>query len=63
MNRKKLPLSKEQIEEIIERFPTPFYLYDEKGIRDNAKRLNKAFAWNKGFKEYYAIKAAPIPIF
>ena len=61
MNRKKLPLSKEQIEEIIERFETPFYLYDEKGIRDNAKRLNKAFAWNKGFKEYYAIKAAPNP--
>ena len=61
MTNKKLPLTKEQVEEISREYPTPFYIYDEKGIRDNARRLNKAFAWNKGFKEYYAIKAAPNP--
>ena len=61
MIKKKLPLTKEQVEEISREYPTPFYIYDEKGIRDNARRLNKAFAWNKGFKEYYAIKAAPNP--
>ena len=39
--------------------PTPFHLYDEKGIRENARRVNEAFAWNKGFKEYFAVKATP----
>ena len=42
-------------------YPTPFYLYDEKGIRENARRLKKAFSWNQGFKEYFAVKATPNP--
>jgi diaminopimelate decarboxylase len=61
MTEKKLPFTKEALEKIIEKFPTPFHIYDEKGIRLYAKRFVKAFAWNKGFKEYYAIKAAPNP--
>lgn len=61
MATKNLPFSKEQIENIIENHPTPFHIYDEKAIRENARRFKKAFAWNKGFKEYYAIKAAPNP--
>ena len=51
----------EQVEEIVETYPTPFHLYDEKGIRENARKLKKAFAWNKGFKEYFAVKATPNP--
>ena len=50
-----------QAEAIAEQYPTPFYLYDEKGIRRNVKRLQEAFAWNKGFKEYFAVKATPNP--
>ena len=47
----KIPfVSKEQIEEIVKTYPTPFHIYDEKGIRENARNLKKAFAWNKGFK-------------
>jgi len=61
MADKKLPFSKEQLEAIIKEFPTPFHIYDEKAIRDNAKAFKKAFSWNEGFKEYYAIKAAPNP--
>ena len=61
MTGKKLPFTKEQIEQIIEKHPTPFHIYDEKGIREYSKKLNTAFSWNKGFKEYYAIKAAPNP--
>ena len=61
MPGKKLPFTKEQIESIIEKYPTPFHIYDEKGMRAYAKKLNSAFAWNKGFKEFYAIKAAPNP--
>ena len=58
----KLPfVSKEQLDEIVKEFPTPFHLYDEKGIRENAKALKDAFAWNKGFKEYFAVKATPNP--
>ena len=58
----KLPFfTKEQLDEIIREFPTPFHLYDEKGIRENAKALKEAFAWNKGFKEYFAVKATPNP--
>ena len=58
----KLPfVSKEQLDEIIKEFSTPFHLYDEKGIRENAKALKDAFAWNKGFKEYFAVKATPNP--
>ncbi len=51
----------DKLEEITDEYPTPFHLYDEKGIRENARKLNKAFAWNKGFKEYFAVKATPNP--
>ncbi|WNO85339.1 diaminopimelate decarboxylase [Streptococcus suis] len=54
-------ISKEVLETITEQFPTPFHLYDEKGIREKARALNAAFAWNKGFKEYFAVKATPTP--
>lgn len=59
---KKTPfLTKEQAEEIAASFPTPFHIYDEKGIRENARLVKKAFAWNKGFREYFAVKATPNP--
>lgn len=58
---KKAFVTKEQIEEIVKTYPTPFHIYDEKGIRENAKAVKKAFAWNKGFKEYFAVKATPNP--
>lgn len=61
MAAKNLPFSKEQLEKIIENHPTPFHIYDEKAIRENARYFKKAFSWNEGFKEYYAIKAAPNP--
>lgn len=51
----------EQLKKIEETYPTPFYLYDEKGIRENARKLKQAFAWNKGYKEYFAVKATPNP--
>ncbi len=51
----------EELREIEKQYPTPFYLYDERGIRENARRLKQAFAWNKGFKEYFAVKATPTP--
>ncbi len=51
----------QQVEEMARQYPTPFHLYDEKGIRENARRLQKAFSWNKGFKEYFAVKATPNP--
>lgn len=51
----------EQLGEIVKKYPTPFHLYDEKGIRENARRLKEAFSWNKGFKEYFAVKATPNP--
>ena len=54
-------VTKEQLEEIVKEYPTPFHLYDEKGIRENAKALKEAFAWNKGYKEYFAVKATPNP--
>ena len=54
-------LTKEQIAEVVKTYPTPFHLYDEKGIRENARNMAKAFAWNKGFKEYFAVKATPNP--
>ena len=56
-----LPFTKEQIEEIIRHYPTPFHIYDEKGIRANARRLKKAFGGVNGFKEYFAVKALPNP--
>ena len=51
----------EQLREIEKTYPTPFYLYDEKGIRENAQALKEAFAWNPGYKEYFAVKATPNP--
>lgn len=54
-------VTKEQLEEIVKQYPTPFHLYDEKGIRENAKAMKEAFSWNKGFKEYFAVKANPNP--
>ena len=59
---KKVPfVTLEKLQEITSQFPTPFHLYDEKGIRENAKAVKEAFAWNKGFKEYFAVKATPNP--
>jgi diaminopimelate decarboxylase len=59
---KKIPfVTKEQVAKMAAKYPTPFYLYDEKGIRETARRVNKAFSWNKGFKEYFAVKATPNP--
>ena len=55
-------VSKEKLEEIIAEYPTPFHLYNEAGIRSTARDLRKAFAWNPGFKEYFAVKATPNPI-
>ena len=54
-------VTKEQIEEIVKTYPTPFHLYDEKGIRENAKAVKEEFAWNPGFREYFAVKATPNP--
>ncbi|MDO4175574.1 MAG: diaminopimelate decarboxylase, partial [Eubacteriales bacterium] len=61
MSEKKPFITKEQAEAIVKDYPTPIHLYDEKGIRENARRLNQAFSWNKGFKEYFAVKATPNP--
>lgn len=58
---KKPFITLEQLKEITRVHPTPFHLYDEKGIRENARRLQQAFAWNPGFKEYFAVKATPNP--
>lgn len=58
---KKPFVSLEQVKKIMETYPTPFYLYDEKGIRENARKVNEAFSWNKGFREYFAVKATPTP--
>ena len=58
---RKIPFDKAKLEEIAAKWPTPFHIYDAKAIRENAKRLKKAFAWNKGFREYFAVKAAPNP--
>ena len=48
------------LEETASKYPTPFYIYDEKGIRENMEKVKKAFSWNKGFREYFAVKAEPI---
>ena len=61
MPNKTLPFTFDQIEQIATTHPTPFHLYDEKGIRANARRLKAAFAWNAGFHEYFAVKACPNP--
>ena len=61
MNTRKLPFDKAKLEEIAAKWPTPFHIYDAAAIRQNARRLKKAFAWNEGFREYFAVKAAPNP--
>ncbi len=59
---KKTPfVTKAQLDEITKTYPTPFHIYDEKGIRENARKVYKAFSWNKGFREYFAVKATPNP--
>lgn len=58
---KTVPFTKSEIEALAKQYPTPFYIYDEKGIREQARKLNNAFKWNAGFKEYFAIKALPNP--
>ena len=58
---KKPFVTKSQVEEIVKTYPTPFHLYDEKGIRENAKAVKEAFAWNPNFREYFAVKATPNP--
>ena len=57
MTEKKLPFTKEQIDEIIKKYPTPFHIYDERAIVENVQKFIKAFSWNEGFKEYYALSA------
>ena len=58
---KKAFVTKAQVEEIVKEYPTPFHIYDERGIRENAKALKEAFAWNPGYKEFFAVKATPNP--
>ncbi len=58
---KKPFLTKDQLETVAAQYPTPFHIYDERGIRENARRLKAAFAWNPGFREYFAVKATPTP--
>ena len=59
--QKKPFVTLEQIQEIVKSYPTPFHIYDERGIRENARRVCDAFSWNRGFKEYFAVKATPNP--
>ena len=54
-------VTRDQLEAIAAQYPTPFHLYDERGIRENARRLRQAFAWNPGYREYFAVKATPTP--
>jgi diaminopimelate decarboxylase len=61
MSLNKMPFTKDDLEKIASEFPTPFHIYDEKAIRENAHDLLKAFEWNEGFKEYFAVKATPNP--
>ena len=61
MTEKIIPFSKEELAKIAEKYPTPFHIYDEKGMREYARKFIAAFSWNPGFKEYYAIKSAPNP--
>ena len=61
MSEKRCPLPKEQLVQLGEMYPTPFYVYDEKAIRQNARALLSAFSWNAGFREYFAVKATPNP--
>src|SRR5208283_645491 len=61
MPQKLVPFTKNQIEKVIKKYPTPFHIYDEEAIRENARAFKEAFAWNEGFKEFFAVKAAPNP--
>ncbi len=58
---KKPFVTKQQLDEITAQYPTPFHIYDERGIRENARRLRKAFSWNPGYREFFAVKATPTP--
>ena len=58
---KKPFVTRDQVEEIVKSHPTPFYIYDEAGIRRNCEAVRKAFSWNKGYREYFAVKATPNP--
>ncbi|MDD3114926.1 MAG: alanine racemase, partial [Anaerovibrio sp.] len=61
MSEKTFPLSREQLEKVIAKYPTPFHIYDEKAIRSNLRRLQQAFSWAPEFREHFAVKAAPNP--
>lgn len=61
MNKKIVPFTEQQINDIIAKYPTPFHIYDEKAIVDNVRKLIKAFSWAPDFKEYFAVKATPNP--
>ena len=61
MSKKTFPLSKDELEEIINKYPTPFHIYDEHAIRENIRKLQKAFAWAPRFREQFAVKALPNP--
>lgn len=61
MPKKQVPFTKNQIDNIIKKYPTPFHIYDEKAIRENARDFIQSFSWNEGFKEFFAVKAAPNP--
>ncbi|NQT73687.1 MAG: diaminopimelate decarboxylase [Chloroflexi bacterium] len=61
MTEKQVPFTKNQLEQIIEKHPTPFHIYDEKAILENARSIKKTFSWNEGFKEFFAVKACPNP--
>ena len=58
--KKKPILTLTQVKEIEKTYPTPFHIYDEKAIRENARALKKAFSWNKGYREYFAVKAESV---
>jgi diaminopimelate decarboxylase len=59
---KQLPFDKTKIDEIAKTYPTPFHIYDEHALRERVRALKAAFSWNKGYREYYAVKACPNPI-
>ncbi len=59
--KKEAFVTKEMIEQIVQTYPTPFHIYDEKGMRENVRKLKEAFAWNPGYKEFFAVKANPNP--
>ncbi len=61
MADKTLPFGTEALQPLLEQYPTPFHIYDEAAIRENARALKAAFAWNEGFREYFAVKATPNP--